>query len=97
MNIVHSRFFAVPMLLFKVVKLRIEGGVPLRRKEWESINGHSGVVVWFSGLPGSGKTTLALAVEAEFFKRGVRCIILDGDRLRQGLCRDLGFSDEEPE
>jgi adenylylsulfate kinase len=94
-NNVHSRLFAVLFSLYKIDKLLTRGGVPLRRKEWESINGHSGGVVWFSGLPGSGKSTLALAVEAELFKRGARCIILDGDQLRQGLCRDLGFSDDD--
>jgi adenylylsulfate kinase len=69
--------------------------MPLQRLEWELVNRHLGGVIWFSGLPGSGKTTLALALESELFKQGVRCYILDGDLLRKGLCRDLGFSNKD--
>lgn len=66
----------------------------MQRADRETINGHSSGVVWFSGLPGSGKTTLALEVEKELCQRGIRCFVLDGDSLRKGLNRDLGFSDE---
>lgn len=51
-----------------------------------------GQVVWFTGLSGSGKTTLARAVEKELLAQGRPCYVLDGDQLRQGLCRDLGLS-----
>ncbi len=51
-----------------------------------------GLVVWFTGLSGSGKTTLARAVEADLLAQGRPCYVLDGDLLRQGLCRDLGLS-----
>jgi adenylyl-sulfate kinase len=55
-------------------------------------NGHRSAVVWLTGLPASGKTTIARAVEEVLFARGVQVYTLDGDILRGGLCRDLGFS-----
>jgi adenylyl-sulfate kinase len=54
-----------------------------------------GGVIWLTGLSGSGKTTIAGALEAELKAEGHAVIILDGDRLRQGLCADLGFSPED--
>jgi bifunctional enzyme CysN/CysC len=62
------------------------------REERESRAGHRAAVVWFTGLSGSGKTTLAKALERELFDAGVRTALLDGDVLRHGLTRDLGFS-----
>jgi bifunctional enzyme CysN/CysC len=53
---------------------------------------HQGAVVWFTGLPGSGKSTLARALEHRLFAKGGSPILLDGDTLRAGLNRDLGFS-----
>ena len=47
---------------------------------------------WMTGLPGSGKSTLATALQAKLTEQGVNCCVLDGDVMRQGLCRDLGFS-----
>ena len=58
-------------------------------------NGHRSSVVWFTGLSGSGKSTLAHAVEEEFHQRGCRTFVLDGDNVRHGLCRNLGFSVED--
>jgi adenylylsulfate kinase len=52
-------------------------------------------VLWFTGLSASGKTTLANLLYAELAKAGFRCFVLDGDRLRSGLCSDLGFSPED--
>ncbi|MBX5465911.1 MAG: adenylyl-sulfate kinase [Firmicutes bacterium] len=52
-------------------------------------------VVWFTGLPGSGKSTLAEALAAQLRALGVPVTVLDGDQLRQGLCRDLGFSAQD--
>jgi bifunctional enzyme CysN/CysC len=57
-------------------------------------NGHRGLVLWLTGLPGSGKTTIAMQVERELFRRGYRVYALDGDTLRSGLTSDLDFSDE---
>jgi adenylylsulfate kinase len=54
-----------------------------------------GMAIWFTGLSGSGKTTLANGLEQELFKSGYKTFILDGDNLRSGLCKDLGFSDED--
>jgi len=55
-------------------------------------NGHRGAVLWFTGLPASGKSTIAMAVERRLFERGFATYVLDGDNVRAGLCRDLGFS-----
>lgn len=65
------------------------------RKMIEKKNAHKGVILWYTGLPSSGKSTLANAVNLELFKRGIHVFILDGDNIRQGLNKDLGFSPEE--
>ena len=57
-------------------------------------NGHRGLVLWLTGLPGAGKTTIAMQVERELFRRGYPVYALDGDTLRSGLTSDLDFSDE---
>ncbi len=67
----------------------------VNRAARERINGHAGRVVWFTGLSGSGKSTLANALEVELHARGLRTYILDGDNVRQGLNRDLGFTDAD--
>jgi adenylylsulfate kinase len=61
----------------------------------ERLNGHRGAAVWFTGLPASGKSTIAHAVERELFERGCRAYVFDGDNVRHGLCADLGFSIED--
>ena len=53
------------------------------------------VTLWFTGLPGAGKTTLAMHLEARLVRRGRMAFALDGDNLRHGLCRGLGFSDDD--
>lgn len=58
-------------------------------------NGHLGAVVWFTGLSGAGKSTLSKLVEQELFARGCHVYVLDGDNMRHGLNRDLGFSPED--
>jgi adenylylsulfate kinase len=58
-------------------------------------NGHNSFVVWFTGLSGSGKSTLANAVAARLFNDQVRNYVLDGDNIRHGLNKDLGFSEED--
>lgn len=65
------------------------------REAREARNGHRAAVVWFTGLPASGKSTLARAVETRLFADGVQVVTLDGDRLRHGLSGDLGFSPED--
>ncbi len=63
------------------------------REDRERLNGHKGKVVWFTGLSGSGKSTIANAIEKELHAQGKRTYILDGDNIRQGLNKDLGFTD----
>jgi bifunctional enzyme CysN/CysC len=58
----------------------------------ERLNGVRSGVVWLTGLPGSGKSTIADLLERQLFERGVRCYVLDGDAVRQTLSEDLGFS-----
>jgi len=58
-------------------------------------NNHKSVVLWFTGLSGSGKSSLAHCVEEKLHKRGCRTMVLDGDNVRHGLCGDLGFSDKD--
>ncbi len=65
------------------------------RKRREDKNQHKSVVLWFTGLSGSGKSTLAHAVEEELFKLGLNTFVLDGDNVRHGLNKDLGFSDQD--
>ncbi|GLW37846.1 adenylyl-sulfate kinase [Pectobacterium actinidiae] len=65
------------------------------RESREALHGHQGVVIWFTGLSGSGKSTLAGALEQALHQRGVSTYLLDGDNVRHGLCRDLGFTDDD--
>lgn len=67
----------------------------ITREDREKLNGHKGKVIWFTGLSGSGKSTLANALELELHANGHRTYILDGDNVRQGLNRDLGFTDAD--
>jgi adenylylsulfate kinase len=69
----------------------------ITRADRERINGHRGAVIWFTGLSASGKSTLAHAVENALFERGCRTYVLDGDNIRHGLNKDLGFSPEDRE
>ncbi|HZV75170.1 MAG TPA: adenylyl-sulfate kinase, partial [Conexibacter sp.] len=64
-------------------------GVVERRQRWDSI-GQRGATVWFTGLPASGKSTIAAAVEGELVRAGRVAYRLDGDNLRHGVCGDLG-------
>ncbi|MDN4628441.1 adenylyl-sulfate kinase [Erwinia sp. DT-104] len=65
------------------------------RAEREQLHGHQGAVLWFTGLSGSGKSTVAGALEQALHQLGVSTYLLDGDNVRHGLCRDLGFSDAD--
>lgn len=67
----------------------------MTRVEREKLGGHAGRVVWLTGLSGAGKSTIANALEGELNRQGKRTYILDGDNIRQGLNRDLGFSDAD--
>jgi len=61
----------------------------------EAQNGHKGVVIWFTGLSGAGKSTLAHALEERLFMMKCRSFVFDGDNVRHGLNKDLGFSQED--
>lgn len=61
----------------------------------EALNGHKALAVWFTGLPSSGKSTIAHLVEEKLYHLGVRTYTFDGDNIRHGLCSDLGFSPED--
>jgi bifunctional enzyme CysN/CysC len=63
------------------------------RSDREKLAGHKGKVIWFTGLSGAGKSTIANALEVELHRQGKRTYILDGDNIRHGLNKDLGFSD----
>jgi bifunctional enzyme CysN/CysC len=65
------------------------------RRERSRLNGHESGAIWLTGLSGAGKSTIAVALERELHARGVRTVLLDGDNLRHGLNRDLGFSPED--
>jgi adenylylsulfate kinase len=65
------------------------------RARRERLNNHRGAVLWFTGLSGSGKSTIGHCVEEELHRLGCRTIVLDGDNVRHGLCGDLGFSEDD--
>ncbi len=65
-----------------------------REQRWDSL-GHGGATIWMTGLPASGKSTVAAAVEARLVGEGRPAYVLDGDNLRHGLNGDLGFSAED--
>ena len=65
------------------------------KKDRERLLNQKGVVIWFTGLSGSGKSTLAHAVEEELFRNGYLTYVLDGDNIRHGLNKNLGFSPED--
>ena len=65
------------------------------RTRREALNKHKAVNLWFTGLSGSGKSTIAHAVEERLHMLGCRTFVFDGDNVRHGLCSDLGFSMED--
>lgn len=65
------------------------------RSDREMLAGHKSVILWFTGLSGAGKSTLSHAVEKALFGLGYRTVVVDGDNVRHGLCKDLGFSADD--
>ena len=65
------------------------------RERRNQLNNHKSVVLWFTGLSGSGKSTMSHALEERLFNKGCRTFVLDGDNVRHGLNSDLGFSDKD--
>ncbi|MDO4548454.1 MAG: adenylyl-sulfate kinase [Clostridia bacterium] len=80
--------------LYDTRNIRVSPG-RLTRSDRMRITGRRGLVVWMTGLSGAGKTTIASEVEKILVRRGIPAYVLDGDELRRGLCRDLGFSAED--
>lgn len=67
----------------------------IKKIDRRELNGHSSVILWFTGLSGAGKSTLAYQLDARLYERGVRTFVLDGDNVRTGLNSNLGFSAED--
>lgn len=67
----------------------------MTRQDKESLLGQHGIMIWFTGLSGSGKSTVAMGVERELHAQGILCRILDGDNVRAGINNNLGFSAED--
>ena len=69
----------------------------ITRADRERLNNHKGFTIWFTGLSAAGKSTLAVATEEALYKQGYHTYILDGDNVRHGLNKDLGFSADDRE
>lgn len=69
----------------------------ITKKDRQKLNGHKSCILWFTGLSGSGKSTLAHKVEEILFEMDIRTYVLDGDNIRMGLNKNLGFSKEDRE
>ena len=67
----------------------------ITKGERRAQNGHGSCVLWFTGLSGSGKSTIANAFSSYLYEQGISEYVLDGDNIRHGLNKDLGFSDED--
>ena len=67
----------------------------VNREQRELLNGHKSCVIWLTGLPSSGKSTIADEVEKSLFAMGYRTMVIDGDTVRTGLSSDLGFTNED--
>ncbi len=69
----------------------------IAREDRERVNGHKGVTIWLTGLSASGKSTIAVMLEKKLFERGCHIIVLDGDNIRHGLNKNLGFGKADRE
>lgn len=67
----------------------------ITKKDREKRNGHRGAVIWLTGLPSSGKSTIATKLQGLLFGKGCNVYVLDGDNIRHGLNKNLGFSPED--
>jgi adenylylsulfate kinase len=67
----------------------------ISKQERQKASGHKSCVLWFTGLSGAGKSTLANEVERQLYEKGLRTYLLDGDNIRHGINKDLGFSPED--
>ncbi len=69
--------------------------IGITKEDREKKNGYKGAVIWLTGLSGSGKSTIAVELQALLFERGLNVFVLDGDNIRHGLNENLGFSPED--
>ncbi len=67
----------------------------ITKEDRRNLNTHGSLILWFTGLPSSGKSTIANELEKKLIAMRARTFILDGDNVRMGLCKDLGFSEED--
>jgi bifunctional enzyme CysN/CysC len=67
----------------------------INKKLREKLSGHKGLAIWLTGISGSGKSTIANALEKDLYSKGNRTYLLDGDNIRHGLNKDLGFTDKD--
>lgn len=67
----------------------------ITKQDRQQLNGHKSFVLWLTGLPGAGKSTLAFELEKRFFEENIRSYVLDGDNIRLGLNKNLGFSPDD--
>ncbi len=81
----------------KVQKNIVWHEASVNREERATKSTHKSAILWFTGLSGSGKSTIANAVNHALFERNISSYVLDGDNIRHGLCKDLGFSDTDRE
>lgn len=81
-------------MVYGALKMSTSSILASKKKSRADIN-QKACIVWFSGLPGSGKSTIADLVERELFRRGYHTMLLDGDNFRHGFNRDLGFTPED--
>jgi adenylylsulfate kinase len=79
----------------KEVKYIIPHGHTITKENRQQLKGHKSVILWYTGLSGSGKSTIANKVEEKMFDMGLHTYILDGDNVRMGLNKGLGFSDDD--
>jgi adenylylsulfate kinase len=82
------------MVELKATNVHWHGG-EINRPERAQLLGHGGATLWFTGLSGSGKSTIAVALEQALYQRGVLVYRLDGDNIRLGINKNLGFSAED--
>lgn len=78
-----------------MVKNIVEHQFNITKHERKKLNNHQSFLIWFTGLSGSGKSTIANALEIELYKQGISTYLLDGDNIRFGINKDLSFSPED--
>src|SRR6476469_6476542 len=79
----------------EVVKNIVWHSATITKEDRHSMNGHKSAILWYTGLSGAGKSTLANKVEEKLFEKGYHTYVLDGDNIRMGLNKGLGFSAED--